>query len=71
MKLSLLALPLLVLPLALQETSQSKDPQAKAPEVGKPAPAFRLNNNEGVGVRVGGKGEWRLIAFFPKAATPG
>jgi hypothetical protein len=42
------------------------------PEVGKPAPEFRLNTHEGVSASIGGKSEtWTVVAFFPKAATPG
>ena len=42
------------------------------PEVGKPAPAFRLNDHTGRAVPVGGQSDsWRVVAFFPKAATPG
>jgi hypothetical protein len=50
-----------------------QDSKAKAgPEVGKPAPTARLNNHEGVVVQVGGKSQhWTILAFFPRAATPG
>ena len=44
------------------------------PEVGKPAPAFRLNSHTGQAVTVDPKEEgetWTVLAFFPKAATPG
>lgn len=42
------------------------------PAVGEPAPAFRLNDQNGHLVRVGGKSEsWTVVAFFPKALTPG
>ena len=41
-------------------------------EVGKEAPAFRLNDHTGKVVALGGKREnWTVVAFFPKAATPG
>jgi hypothetical protein len=50
-------------------------PQAgaqKKPEVGKPAPAMRLNDHRGQIVELGGKrANWSVLAFFPKAATPG
>ena len=50
-------------------------PQAgapKKPEVGKPAPSLRLNDHHGNIVELGGKRtNWTLLAFFPKAATPG
>jgi len=46
--------------------------QRKGPEVGKPAPAIRLNDHTGRAVSLAGGGEhWSVLAFFPKAATPG
>ena len=69
MKLSLLLLGLAV-PLVLQEARESSRPTL--PEVGKPAPAFRLNHHEGEAVSVGGpQRKWSVVAFFPKAMTPG
>ena len=45
---------------------------AKRPEVGKPAPALRLNDHHGNIVELPGKSaNWTVLAFFPKAATPG
>jgi hypothetical protein len=45
---------------------------AKKPEVGKPAPALRLNDHKGNIVELGVKrANWSVLAFFPKAATPG
>jgi hypothetical protein len=43
------------------------------PEIGKPAPAARLNDHTGVARRVGpgGPKEWTVLAFYPKAMTPG
>ena len=42
------------------------------PEVGKPAPTFRLNDHAGAVHSIGGKGDdWTILAFFPKAMTPG
>jgi hypothetical protein len=43
------------------------------PEVGKPAPPVRLNDHTGKARRVGagGEKEWAVLAFFPKAMTPG
>jgi peroxiredoxin len=44
----------------------------KKPEVGKPAPSVRLNDHHGNIVELGGKRpNWTVLAFFPKAATPG
>lgn len=47
------------------------------PQVGKAAPAIRLNNHEGRGIRIAppkkesDETAWTVLAFFPKAATPG
>ena len=42
------------------------------PQVGQAAPTFRLNDHTGAGVKVGGESEaWTVLAFYPKAATPG
>ena len=56
-------------PLLLQdEAKQAPTP----PRAGAQAPAFRLNDHTGKAVTVGGKSEsWTVLAFFPKAATPG
>ena len=67
---------LLLLPLlALLGAGLRLGPQAgapKKPEVGKPAPAVRLNDHHGNIVELGGKrANWSVLAFFPKAATPG
>jgi len=52
---------------------QSSKPESlAAPEVGKPAPTFRLNDHTGQLVTVGGEQErWTVVAFYPKALTPG
>lgn len=45
---------------------------AQAPKVGEPMPRFRLNDHRGRAVTVGGPAEhWTVVAFYPKAATPG
>jgi len=68
MKNSLLAL-WLVLPVLLGLAQEKKDP---FPELEKPAPTFRLNNHEAELARVGGpQKHWSVLAFFPKAMTPG
>lgn len=68
MRAPLLALAVLLSPLALQDPEDAP----ALPEVGKPAPAFRLNDQDGTAVAVGGAAErWRVLAFYPKAATPG
>jgi len=42
------------------------------PEIGKPAPTLRLNDHNGQIVSRGGAHDsWTVLAFFPKAATPG
>lgn len=72
---SLLILPLLAvltlgLPGAFQDTPRKA--AAQKPEVGKPVPALRLNDHHGNIVELGGKRDhWTVLAFFPKAATPG
>ena len=66
----LIALASLALNGALR--TQDKAPPQARPEVGKPAPTARLNDYKGNIVALGGKQKnWSLIAFFPKAATPG
>ena len=70
MRVSFLALAAaLVAAVAPQETESGP----ALPKVGKPAPSFRLNDHTGKAVRVGGRDEngWTVLAFFPKAATPG
>jgi hypothetical protein len=53
--------------------AHAADEPAPGPAVGKPAPAIRLNDHTGVARRVGPGGEkrWVVLAFFPKAMTPG
>ena len=43
------------------------------PTVGKPAPELRLNDHTGKAVKLAGdkRDSWTVLAFFPKAATPG
>jgi peroxiredoxin Q/BCP len=69
MRFPLAAAAVLLSALALHEPAQDA---STLPEVGKPAPAFRLNDHEGAAVAVGGAAQrWRVLAFYPKAATPG
>lgn len=50
--------------------TQEKDP--KPLSVGQRAPAFRLNDHSGKAVSIGGESDtWTVLAFYPKAATPG
>ena len=66
----LLAAAPLVAPVS--SPGQDDDDAPKGPQVGQPAPAFRLNTHEGKAASVGGESEtWTVLAFFPKAATPG
>jgi len=70
MKLLALLPPLVLLASVWQ--AGPRDEGQKRPEVGKPAPALRLNDHHGAIVELGGKREnWTVLAFFPKAATPG
>jgi hypothetical protein len=65
------SLLLAVLPCAafLQEPAQDKQPRAI---VGAPAPTARLNDHAGKIAALGGASErWTIMAFYPKAATPG
>ena len=69
-----LLLPLAAAGLLLAQGAQETRPVR--PEVGDVAPAFRLNDHTGRAVRVappkeGEDGPWLVLAFFPKAATPG
>jgi len=69
MKLFLIATVLGVFAAGIQESPKQA---MKKPEVGKPAPAVRLNDHHGNIVELGGKrANWTVLAFFPKAATPG
>jgi hypothetical protein len=75
--LSLLALvglaPLFLAPRPVQGP-ESAEPRLL--EVGKPAPVVRLNDHTGRAVHLrpadpDEEGNWKVLAFFPKAATPG
>ena len=51
-------------------------PAPGLPEIGKPVPAFRLNDHLGSAISIAPdpkatEGNWTVLAFFPKAATPG
>lgn len=59
--------------LALGGMAMAQPEGTKGAEVGSPAPDFRLNDHEGRAVRLSefrGK-SWVVLAFFPKAMTPG
>jgi peroxiredoxin Q/BCP len=62
-----LAAAALVLPQDHDETANGGPP-----EVGDAAPVFRLNDHEGQVATVGGANpKWTIVAFYPKALTPG
>lgn len=70
MKPILGSLALVLMLLHPQQAGEGGAP--KGPAVGKPAPAFRLNDHQAEVVSLGGKtSHWSVLAFFPKAATPG
>jgi hypothetical protein len=79
MRTPLFATLLCCLALPAQQPTPTPTPPAPAPAppgatVGQPAPAFRLNDQTGALVSVGGEdkdGDWTVLAFYPKAATPG
>ncbi|MFT5478296.1 MAG: hypothetical protein ACI8Y8_003661 [Planctomycetota bacterium] len=51
---------------------QTPTQQQAQPVVGESAPRLRLNDHDGNIVTVGGEGErWTVLAFYPKAMTPG
>ena len=55
-------------------TALAEDDGAKRkPTVGDKAPDFRLNDQDGKAFRLSEEGEdaWVILAFYPKADTPG
>ncbi len=71
MKTFVTALGALALAFLAQDGDKPRD-KYPMPEVGKPAPALRLNDHTGRATAVGGESEtWTVLAFFPKAMTPG
>ncbi len=69
MKSLLLASSLALLPfLSLVQDRQDNKPLT----LEEPAPAFALNDHHGKKVSVGGEVDhWTVLAFYPKAGTPG
>lgn len=63
------------LPLALfvALTVASTQEAPKTPKIGDKAPAIRLNDQDGRAVAIGPRKDeqWSVLAFFPKASTPG
>lgn len=69
MKLIQLVIALAAAAIFVQDADEE---HPKGPQIGEPAPVFRLNNHEGRAVAIGGASKtWTVVAFFPKAATPG
>ena len=69
MRIPALACAALLSVVALQDPASRP---AKGPQVGQAAPAFVLNDHNGSAVAVGGKADtWTVLAFYPKAMTPG
>jgi len=67
-------LPHLAVALALTlAVAQQPPPESPPPlEVGAVAPTLRLNDDRGQAVTVGGAAStWTVLAFYPKALTPG
>ena len=72
MKTTFLLLTLAALPFAMPQEKEPVPTPPPVPAVGKSAPAFRLNDHTGRAVAVGGKAaRWTVLAFYPKAMTPG
>jgi len=62
----------LLLTSALLLVQDEQAPGPRPPAVGDPAPTFRLNDQDGNLRAVGGEAElWTVVAFYPKAMTPG
>ena len=53
--------------------ASADDERPVAPKVGATAPDFRLNDHEGraTSLAEAREGHWVVLAFFPRAATPG
>ncbi len=73
MRTLFLSLALAAAPLAV--VLQTDEPPAR-PVEGETAPTARVNDQTGHAVKLGGdhsedNSDWTVLAFFPKAATPG
>lgn len=71
--LALVPLPLLFAGLASSQEPRPKESPSSRPAVGERAPSFRLNDHTGRAVELPliEENAWTVIAFFPKASTPG
>jgi len=71
MKVSLLSASCALL-LAFGSLQTQSPPKPIPLEAGAAAPLFHLNDHSGQTVTVGGKQAfWTVLAFYPKALTPG
>lgn len=71
MKLALL-IATIALTFTLQGEQQTGHAKPAALAAGQNAPTFQLNDHNGDSRRIGGKQKtWTVLAFFPKALTPG
>ncbi len=69
---SMLAFAVLLVPLFLQNPQEAARSAQEVPKVGDVLPQFRLNDQDGQAVAVGGAADhWTVVAFYPKAATAG
>ena len=60
-------------PARAEEPAPKKEKTTVA-QIGQPAPALRLNDQDGKARALfqdGGEGTWVALAFYPKALTPG
>lgn len=72
MQLTTLPLALCAAALLFQDPAPVTQDVPRGPVVGRAAPAFRLNDFLGRTQAVGGEHEaWTVLAFYPKAMTPG
>jgi hypothetical protein len=69
MKTAFLASVLAMLLFGLQSKTEQKPVPLK---IDAAAPSFRLNDHKGQTVAIGGQQDhWTVLAFYPKAMTPG
>lgn len=69
MRIALLATALTLALCGLQDAKPVKETPLA---VDAAAPVFKLNDNTGQVVTIGGEREaWTVLAFYPKAMTPG
>lgn len=59
-------------PFASLQDAKDEATVPTAPKVGDLAPTFRLNDHDGDAAQIGGASDhWTILAFYPKAMTPG